>query len=282
MLHRVVWDEVVRGRGGLHLRSAKLDGTDKRKVYDTRRGWTLDLTLDRAGKWVAFSPCCRASLPTMVVARVRGGKVLEPLARHPKIDFVGGIGWSPDGRRIAFEGTTGRYPNRITYLWTIRPDGTGLRRLMKLWSANRTIINDALAWTPDGILYTDYRRLWLAKAGESRLILRRVSAVRISGDGQHIVTRRTHRDGRQSVWIGDPDGTGQRMIAGPFDFGEDPWYGEVTPNFDATALLAWRDLPSKNGVADTSALVTWNTDADPATAAIPAMLDANDDIATWN
>jgi hypothetical protein len=34
VLHRVVWDEWQRGRQGFHLRSARVDGSDKRRVYD--------------------------------------------------------------------------------------------------------------------------------------------------------------------------------------------------------------------------------------------------------
>jgi hypothetical protein len=59
-----------------------------------------------------------------------------------------------------------------------------------------TISNDALAWTRDGILYSDGRNLRAAKAGESRVVMRRVRAVRVSGDGEHIDT---HRNQRQLV-----------------------------------------------------------------------------------
>ena len=167
VLHRVVWDEWQRGRQGFHLRSARVDGSDKRRVYDSPTGLTLDLTMDPRGRWVAFSPCCRKEFPTLVVARVRGGTVLQPLADHSKIYFV---------------------------LGTVR----------------NTVIGEALAGTRDGILYSDYRNLRSAKAGESHLVMRRVRSVRISGDGEHIVTERYQRSGRHRPPSGHRSVRGRR------------------------------------------------------------------------
>lgn len=146
VVHRVVWDQWRRGRKGIHLRSALLDGTDRRPVYDSRRGWTLELSLDRSGQRVAFAPCCRSELPTMVVAPVLGGEAFEPLKNHPRIYAVGGIGWSPDGRRIAFEGWHGKAPDHHKSIWTIRPDGSGLRNVLDR-PRGRFDASPSLAWT---------------------------------------------------------------------------------------------------------------------------------------
>ena len=233
-----MWDAYQPRRWGIHLRSANPDGTERRRTYDLDLGFTTDLVLSRDGGRVAFSTCCRATIPQIVIAPVDGGSALDPMAHHPEIT-VGGVGWSPDGRRIAFEGVTGEYPNRVNHLWTIRPDGTGLRHVLNLGRLGETfIINDALAWTPAGILYSDGRNLRSAKAGESRLVMRRVSSVRISGDGRHIVTVRHQREGAaRAVWFGNPDGTDQRRVIAPFTPGEDTYYDAVTPNFDGTALV---------------------------------------------
>lgn len=278
VVHRLVWDQYRAGRRGIHLRSVRMNGTGVRRVYDSRRGFTTDLTLDRAGRRVAFSPCCNAHDPVLVVARVRGGTPLKPLAHHPRIDAVGGIGWSPNGRRIAFEGTTGTYPDRVTYLWTVRPNGTGLRRIYDLGSVEDNLfINDALAWTREGILYSDGRNLRLVKGGESTIILRRVRSVRISGDGSRIVTERW-RDNSRSVWIGAPDGSDQHRLFTQGDPVHVETFYEVTPNYDASALLAYRMSGGDDG---TDAIVTWLTETSPTTATVVEPIGYAP-TATWN
>jgi hypothetical protein len=216
------------------------------------------------------------------VVPVDGGTAVNPLAQHPEIDAVGGIGWSPDGRRLAFEGTKGNYPNRRTYLWTIRPDGTGLRRLFDFGRVDDYLyINDALAWTRNGILYSDGRNLRSVKAGESRLVLRRVSSVRISGDGRHIVTTRYREDGG-AIWMGSPDGTDQHRI---LSFGE-PWadttYDNVTPNYDGSALLAYRSTPEgDDGQPGHDEVVTWPVADGPESATVIDVVDGNF-TSSWN
>ena len=108
----------------MHLDSANIDGTNRRSVYDQPRGFTMYLTMDPSGTHVAFSTCCRDEFPALVVVPVLGGKALKPLAHHRDIYFVGGIGWSPDGKRLAFEGST--RSDQKTPLWTVKPDGTEL------------------------------------------------------------------------------------------------------------------------------------------------------------
>lgn len=279
IVHRYVWDQVIPGRRGIHLRSAELDGSNETPLYDSRRGWTLELTMDRAGRRVAFSPCCRADQPSLVVVDITNNEVLEPLVAHPKIDSVGGIGWSPSGRRIAFEGFSGRYPHRHARIWTIRPDGTGLRQVLHLFNtATETYYNnDALAWTSDGILYSDNKDLRAAWKGESQMVLPRARSVRISGDGLSIVTTRLGRGGHRWVWFGNSDGTDQRRL-----FRNEPggtWYRDVTPSYDGQTLSAVRDSPTVEG--DQYSVVTWPVDTDPAAATIIDLADSSY-LFTWN
>lgn len=281
VVHRYVWDQFIPGRKGIHLRTAALDGADVTAVYDSRRGWTLDLTMDRTGHRVAFSPCCQVALPAMVVVDITTKAVWEPLANHPEIDAIGGIGWSPDGRRIAFEGFSGSYPHRHGRIWTVRPDGTGLRRVLHLFNAanaNRFFSNEALAWTSDGILYSDGRDLRVARRAESHVVLPRVLSVRISGDGLHVVTTRFRRDGSRSVWMGDPDGTDQRRLFRN-EPGDGAWYKNVTPSHDGQSLSALRDTSDFEG--EHYNVVTWNVHDGPGSAAV---IDVTDDnyVFTWN
>ena len=244
VVHRVVWDEFVPSRGGLHLRTALLDGSGSKRLYDIRRGFTTQLTLDRLGRRVAFATCCRADLPKLVVVRLRDGKVVKPLARHPAFYAVGGIGWSPSGRRIAFEGFVQRGQTRTEALWTVRPDGTGLRRVIGLDGIHESwvFVNPALAWTRRGILYSDGVDLRVASAGSSQVLLPRVNWVRISGDGRHLVMERPGKQ-RLSIWTAAPDASNARRLfgwqAGPDAQGR--YYRDVTPDFGGRRLLAYVD-----------------------------------------
>ncbi|WP_220454251.1 TolB family protein [Nocardioides immobilis] len=203
---------------------------------------------------------------------------MKPLAHHPKVDAVGGIGWSPNGRRIAFEGTTGSYPDRVTYLWTVRPDGTGLRPIYNLGSVdNNLFINDALAWTTEGILFSNGHNLRMVKGGESTLVLRRARSVRISGDGSRIITERWRKNSR-SVWISAPDGSDQHRLFTQGDPVRVATFYDVTPNHDASALLAYRMSGGDDG---SDAIVTWLTEASPTTATVVEPIKYAP-TATWN
>jgi len=61
----------------------------------------------------------------------------------PGID-VSGYKWSPNGRLIAYIG--GYIGGRGGSLWLVRPDGTGLRRLLR----GSQLASMGLSWSPDG------------------------------------------------------------------------------------------------------------------------------------
>lgn len=285
VLHRVVWLQDLPSREGLHLRSAEPDGSDVRTVYDAPKGFTLQLTLDREGRRVAFSPCCRRSSPLLVVAPVLGGKALDPLARHRhRFYFVGGIGWSPDGRRLAFEALTTHGTTTASAIWTVRPNGLDLRRVLRLpdyVEGEQPLTNDALAWTRDGILYSDGTNLRSAWAGHSRLVMRHVRSVRVSGDQRSIVVGR-YLAGRGSIWIAAPDGTGARRLLVYGDPYESTAYSDITPNYDGTEVLAWRRRPLDETGHSDHALVTWSTSGRPNDATELGFSEDNDYVATWN
>jgi dipeptidyl aminopeptidase/acylaminoacyl peptidase len=263
VLHRVVWDEFLSHRHGIHLWSANADGSHAHRIYTSHRGFTTELTLDRSGRRVAFAPCCRDDRPELVVVPVGGGHVLEPLAHHPQFYFVGGIGWSPHGSRLVFEGEINRHQHLTQALWTVRPDGSGLHRMLRLPDPriDDSGPNEALAWTRDGVLYCQAGSLRIAHHGRSRVLIRGdVFSVRISGDGRHIVTERDNPlTVRSSIWYGDADGTHQRRLwLGPrTTTSHAPLFGEPIPDFHGRHLLTTRQSSSSDGV------VGWRVGADP-------------------
>ncbi len=281
VLRRVVWDPFVRGGRGIHLRSAEVDGSDPRVVYDFPRGFTMQLNLDPSGRRVAFGTCCSDRFPQLVIAPVLGGDSLEPLARHPHLTAVGGIGWRPDGGRLAFEAITERGGKRVVSIWTIRPGGSGLRRVLERGEVGPDIelhTNDALAWTRDGVLYSDGKNLRAARRGRSRLVMRNVFEVRISGDQQHIVVERGER-GRTSVWVAEPDGSAAERLFVNGRLGDGSRYYDVTPSFDGTELLAQLFGTAQDG--SDNGLVRWRTSERPDTAV--TIGPAGDVMsATWN
>ncbi|HXH77683.1 hypothetical protein [Nocardioides sp.] len=293
VVHRVVWaHDPFDGNPGFQLRSALPDGTDERTIYESPTGFTLALVHDRQGRRVAFSPCCRGSAPLLVVAPVMGGPAQDPLARHrDRFYYVGGIGWSPNRRRLAFEAGTANGDLATAAIWTVRPNGRDLRRVLELstWGPGDQPSpgNDALAWTPDGILYSDGKDLRSVRPGRSarsRLVMPRVGSVRVSGDGQTVVVDR-YRRGRAETWIAAPDGTDARRIlvhgdrAGP----STTTYDDIVPNYDGTQLLAWRSAPAPASGGEAEArIVTWSAGGSPADATPLDFVHHESYVATWN
>lgn len=223
-LHRVVWTTAVNR--GLHVRSARLDGSDVRKVYDSPRGSAIRLSLDPEGRRVAFTSCCDDP-SLLTVAPVLGGEPIEPLADHPEIDQVVGIGWSPDGTRLAFEGVQQRHGKRLVSLFTVGVDGSDLTRVVRVSSSDFYQFNDYLAWTADGILYSDGRDLRVATEGETRVVLRKTLGVRLSGDGSTLVlVRQMSRAeyGSESVWTSGPDARRPQQVMPGDQVGHYYWY----------------------------------------------------------
>lgn len=287
VLHRVVWADATPHHPGIRLSSARVDGSGVRHIFSTKRGSVLYLSLDRKGRRVAFAPWNTwydsHPLPVLEVASVLGGKVWRPLASYPsKFDWVIGIGWSPSGRRLAFEGGTFNADGtaaRTSALWTVRLNGTGLHRVMTIPQPSSE--DSPLAWTRQGILYVNAKyQLRVARQGASHLVLRHVLAVRISGNGQHIVTWRgsLRAPGYQSIWYSDPDGSHRHRIArwpltkGTPPPGTPPGYFYATPNYDGSRILAERDI---------GPFVSWREANGPDTASEIAVVGANYP-ATWN
>ena len=72
--------------------------------------------------------------------------------KRSSVPGVEGPRWSPDGKLILFDSDYGRTPGHVISVFTIRPDGSGLKRLPLVTG----LFNGAPAWSPDGkqIAYT--------------------------------------------------------------------------------------------------------------------------------
>jgi hypothetical protein len=240
VLHRVVWDQYEKR--GTHLWSANPDGTDARKIYERPKGFVLDITLNRQGTEAAVSPTVLSAARTaLVVVDVMGeAPSRNVIARHPEIYFVGGIGWSPNGRRLVFEGAVEVRPGDLEqFLFTVRRDGTGLRRVLALGRITEDsagVIDNSLTWSPEGIFHYDEKGLHLLRHGRDRLVLGNVHRQAVSGDGNWLFLGRTHGQDR-SVWRMHPDGTGLERL---FDLGS-PGSGFALswqPSYDGSRLLS--------------------------------------------
>jgi len=104
----------------------------------TRGSWRAvfpDVSPD--GQWLAFSTLGKPE--DLFVSRVDGSGLRqltdEHLDRLPR--------WSPDGKRLAFHSNRGG----AYQIWTIAPDGSGLRQLTRL--PGGPLVSHA-AWSPDG------------------------------------------------------------------------------------------------------------------------------------
>ncbi|WP_137294633.1 hypothetical protein [Nocardioides dongxiaopingii] len=285
--HRVVWDQFRRGRAGIHLRSARLDGTDIRRVYDSAAGFTLNPTLDGSGRRVAFGTCCRDSFPQLVVVPIRGGRALEPLAKHPHLIAVGGIGWSPTGDRLAFEAIDVSSPERSKGIWTIRPNGRDLQLVLRvptLGADDQPFINNSLGWTRRGILYSDGTDLRAASAGRSRLVLRNVSSIRIAGNHRRIVVVRNQDTRRPpAAWVARADGTQLKRVLVYRPAGETPvtLFYDVIPNYDASQVLSLRITTDTESDRSRTEVVRWHTAERPSSATVIEVAEGNY-TASWN
>jgi Tol biopolymer transport system component len=105
------------------------------------------------------------------VINVKTGAEREIL--HFENELSGAPAWSPNGRTIAFSRTT--QGTDETHVWTVRPNGTGLRQLTPL-----LVVGYAPSWSPDG------RRL--AVTIQPRARQSDIATIRADGAGLRVLT----------------------------------------------------------------------------------------------
>jgi TolB protein len=196
-----------RGRGSGPLELYVMDAAGRNAKRLTRglmsaRGWdaSYDAAWSPDGSRLVFARLSVRGSTSVEELYVVGadGTGLRRLTATPRA-AERSPSWSPDGSTIAYE--------RDGALWTMRPDGTGARRLAARGAAP--------AFSPDGttIAFADPRG-WIAKVGADgrsrRTVVRGHGAPAWSADGAHLVV--TRADGLRLVRA---DGTGLRRLTRP-------------------------------------------------------------------
>lgn len=125
--------------GGELLQVIDADGTRLRRLTSPARGTAYSPVWSPDGRKIAF---LRSFSSLWVIdADGTGVRLLARSVPFTPCDCNPPYAWSPDSDRLAFAAVTAG----VTDLWTIRPDGSGRRRLLR--TATRDL---GPVWSPDG------------------------------------------------------------------------------------------------------------------------------------
>lgn len=218
--HRIVYMRQTNG----HIWIINADGTGHRRVTRTGNFRRQHPSFAPSGRRILFTENVTNTRTAAVsvkldgsdrrvVARLKGGDISSPV-------------YSPDGSRIAF----GYVPDDDAYasgIYTVRADGTGLRRVTSTSNTDRNP-----SWSPDG--------RWLAFSREKGRDMQ-VYKVRRDGTGLDRLTNISENaktpawspDGRRilyvaenydlnAVWSMRPDGADKQRLFGSDRYPEDP------------------------------------------------------------
>jgi Tol biopolymer transport system component len=124
-------------------------------------------------------PVCETTFSSgLWVINVATGDEREIL--HFDNEWIGLPAWSPNGRTIAFDrGTAQGVVTDDAHVWTVRPNGSGLRQLTPL-----LVGHQAPSWSPDG------RRLAVTTAPKGSRS--DIATIRADGSGLRVLTHSGH------------------------------------------------------------------------------------------
>ncbi len=138
-----------RRDGVSQIHVARIDGSETRALTDGVGGGDGEPTWSSDGARIVFVRGATDSPHDLHIVSASGGPTTLLLAGADDAPaLVGAPTWSPDGRVIIF--AADRREGLGTGLFSIAPDGSGLRRLTRPASPNDWARDLRPAWSPDG------------------------------------------------------------------------------------------------------------------------------------
>ncbi len=205
-----------RGQPGPALWEMRPDGSHQHVIYRTRRNAKRPV-LSPDGSWIAFDGASPGKAPfsdfdVQIVRTTGTGRRTLAGTSAFEVDAQ----WSPDGTRLSFT----RWPRsadwRSSSVWTVRRDGTQLRRVGRgqfaRWSPDgKKLVLDAPTAGSDGDLFI------VNSDGTGRHRLTRTPVLEQpagwSPDGTRILFTRFTASGSAEIMVTYVDGTGVRRLA---------------------------------------------------------------------
>lgn len=152
---RIVYAAQRCGRCTLWLWSMNLQGRHRRRIFAPRGYFALDPSVSPDGRTIAFGVEHNAfingkklNLKVGFTVRLNGTHLRQivPFTVDP-----GGVGeWSPSGDRIDDSSQVDRLLDQASNLFTMRPDGNGVRYLTHYRSRSPDMVVGAGTYSPDG------------------------------------------------------------------------------------------------------------------------------------
>lgn len=190
----IAFDSTVPGAEGVYVFSA-IDGSGMRRVT----GLPADVTVAYAprfspdGTEIVFLGEFSDSSGALYVVGLAGSGLrrITPVTLYPTKPA-----WSPDGAVIAFDASSTQFPYQS--LWTVRPDGTGLRHLTEDFVGEPGARHgfSAPAWAPDGSVILTLHGIHFPDG----TVTTRLATIRPDGTDLHYVTDGTIGDAFKPDW----------------------------------------------------------------------------------
>ena len=187
-----------RGQGGLWTVPVSGGKPGRLTPFGSHPAWSPDgrtIAFQSHGLDVIAANSSPAMAPSTLWLVPSEGGAARPLTRVG--EPPGGHGspaWAPDGGRIAF----GSYSRRASSIWSIRPDGGGLSRVLE----GLRVVDPAFSADGSGVMYSaiqesgDYGLWWVSVSpsdGKARGEAHRIASGSV-GTARHLATS---RDGRR-------------------------------------------------------------------------------------